>query len=386
MFSLTVLFSLLVSEAAIRIFWSPDHPRQPVRYTFDPQVGLVHLPGQYRLPMRRCTGEPPQCEDVMAKFTVNGQGFRSVEDFRAPSGHPLIAVLGDSQVEGAQVDDEKTVSSRLEARLRNDLPEAHVRNFGITSAGFVHYHARWRKFIAAMRPDVLVVVTVGINDFRNSSERLEYFLAMQPHYAVSSAGEREVHFEPAPNPNSRVHRFVASLYEPFEIVRFVRWLKALRKESQRVAQAEGISGESLNPDIGIFELPPSNDYVEATDLGRQYLQRLISEAASAGTKVVVVYLSTRDEVDDSRWNRMNADYQRGGGKAVLDRHRPENIVRETAAAGGARFISFSDVARALPADQLNLIWHTQLDIHLTEQGQEVLAAALAPVVSELCRR
>ncbi|HYH45046.1 MAG TPA: GDSL-type esterase/lipase family protein [Thermoanaerobaculia bacterium] len=375
---LVLALTLAIAEAAVRLAWSPGSPRQPVRWGFDPELGLAHIPGRYELPFRRCLAGQ-DCEDVRVRFTVDDQGFRATGNAQRTGGRPLVVVLGDSMIEAAQVDDGRTMCSVLERRLRSRFPGAAVRNAGISSAGFVHYHARWQKLVAPLRPDVLVVASFGLNDFRNGSPDLEAFHAMRPHYSRSAAGRRQVRFQPAPNPHSRLRRFAASLYQPLELVRFLRWSAAVRAEAGRSERG----GPAFPPDAHIYEEPPPARYAEAVELGREYLHRLVQEARSQGARVVVVYLPWDGEALDEAWNALSAGRASAGDGGRLVRDRPERIVRTTAEAAGADFVSFSDVVRALEPAERRSLWHTRTDSHLTEQGNRLLAGLLAPTVGQI---
>src|SRR3989442_14477878 len=107
---ITFCLCLAAAESAVRIFWSPAHHPFPRIRAFDPDVGLVHVPGAYRLALRLCQWGH-RCEDVSIQFTANRQGCRGTHDFREAAGRPLIAVIGDSFIEAAQVDDDKTACS-----------------------------------------------------------------------------------------------------------------------------------------------------------------------------------------------------------------------------------------------------------------------------------
>ncbi|HWC76572.1 MAG TPA: SGNH/GDSL hydrolase family protein [Blastocatellia bacterium] len=372
--AVTLAICFGVAEGAIRIFWSSDYPKQPVRWQFDPELGLVHSPGSYNLPFRRCI-DGRDCQDVLVKFTINRQGFRSSNDYEEEPGRPLIAVLGDSMIEAAQVDDDKTTCSVLESQLRDKFPRVEVRNAGMNSSGFVHYYARWQKLIADMHPDVLVIAALGINDFRNCSPHLENFVAMKPHYRFES-GTREVWFEPVTSPHSRMRRFSASLYEGLELTRFLKWLSAA---SQQTNASAGVSG--IAADAYIYEEPASEHYKEAAELGREYLQRLILEAKAKGTRVVVVYLTWAGEAIDSQWNQMNAEYEAGSQAGRLVRTRPEQIVREAAVGAGAEFVSFLEVAQRLTPEDRRSLWHSRVDNHLTERGNQLLGDTMAGAIT-----
>jgi hypothetical protein len=375
---LTIALCVLVAEATVRVFWSAGHPRQPRIHTFDSDVGLVHVPGHYQSPFVRCLDGRPNCDDVSVSFTVNSRGFRG-DPFREPPGKPLIVVLGDSMIEAAQVDDDKTACYLLEQSLRRAFPDVEVRNLGITSAGLVHYYARWRKFAAAMRPDVLVVPVLGINDFRNCSTVLERYLAMQPHYTTSVEGRREVHFEPTPNRHSRLRRFVASLYEPLETVRLLRWMKEARSEDL------GADGNAKFADFRIYEDPLAPQYADAVVIGQEFLERLIREAEAAGTAVIVAYLPWNGEAVDAQWDGYSVNYQQHEQGPRAYRRQPEQLVRSAAERGRGQFVSFPDYLKDLPTTELPTLWHVRTDSHLTERGNQTLAECLASVVTEVMK-
>jgi lysophospholipase L1-like esterase len=369
---LTALLCLFVAETAVRLVWSAEHPKRPRTYTFNAETGLVSLPGAYRLPFARCLAEKPDCERVQVKYTINADGFRGPE-WRQPTGKPLIVVMGDSQIEGQQVDDEQLATAQLEKLLKPQAPDVEVRNVAIHSAGFVHYYQMWRKFVAATKPDELIVAAVGANDFRNCSTKLETFHAMRPHYTQDAQGQRQAHFEPAPQANvSNFRRSLSNLYERLELVRFMRWRGAVKEE-----EARAIGDEELPPDLQIYENPPAPDYAEAAALGREYLARLIREAKAQGTRVTVVALPWRDEALDENWQRIAAAYQKTGRAARLERARPETLICQTARENGVGCISFADYVRKLPLEKQRTLWHLKLDLHLTEEGQRALAEAVS---------
>jgi hypothetical protein len=359
---LTAAATALAAEGIVRVAWSPGHPRGTyVRTAFDPSLGLVHLTGRHVLKFRQCLAGSAGCEDVAVRFTINDHGFRGVRDAREPAGSPLIVVFGDSMIEGAQVNDEETACHLLEGRLRDRYPDVEVRNLGLTSAGLVHYYLRAQQ-PAAGRPALVVVAVLGLNDFRNSSPTLETFAPMRPHYSWVADGRR-VHFERAP-------RNAPSLFDGSETLRLFAWLRA----------PEGPRAPGWFKDAAIYEDPQSVETAAAVALGREYLGRLIQEATARGSRVMVVYLPWRGEWLDEEWATLSRHY---GGPGRLRKEQPEEIVRETARAAGATFVSLGDaVGRVPPADRAAL-WHRGADAHFTTQGHGLLATLLAERVESL---
>jgi lysophospholipase L1-like esterase len=380
LFGIAVCLCLLVTELAARLLWSPEHPRRPQTYAFNADTGLLSLPGAYRLPFARCLADKPDCQPVQVKYTINSDGWRGPE-WRKPEGRPLVVVLGDSQIEGQQVDDENLATAQLENLLKPNFPGAEVRNVAIHSAGFVHYYQMWRKFVAAAKPDLLVIAAVGANDFRNCSTRLETFHAMRPHYTPGADGRREARFEPAPQAQvSGLRRFFSRQFERLEMARFWRWRQAVKEEEARFTKT---GGAELPPDLKIYENPPAPDYAEASALGREWLARLISEAQAVGAKVIVVALPWRDEAIDDNWRSIEQAYAQTNSQAKLERLRPENIIRETAQTNQAAFVSFAEAAHKLPPEKQRALWHVKNDLHLTAEGQQYLADVLAVPINAL---
>jgi GDSL-like lipase/acylhydrolase family protein len=359
---LTAVATALAGEWLVRLAWSPEHPRVAyVRTAFDPDLGLVHITGRHVLRFRRCLAASAGCENVGIRFTINSQGFRGIREARDPAGDPLIVVLGDSMIEGAQVSDEETACHLLEGRLRRRHPDVEVRNLGITSAGLVHYYLRAQRLLADA-PSVLIVAVLGLNDFRNSSSRLETFAPMRPHYSTSPDGTR-VHFERAP-------RSSPSLLDRSETVRMLAWLRA----------PDGPGAPGFFPDAAIYEEPPSPEIAAAVALGREYLERLIREGTARGSRVIVVSLPWRGEWLDEEWAALSGHY---AGRGRLRKERPEEIVRAAALAAGATFVSFGDAVGRLPREQVAPLWHRGPDAHFTTEGHRLLAAVLAERVDSL---
>lgn len=375
-----MLLCVAAAEILVRAVWSPAHPKRPQTYTFNAETGLVHLPNHYQLPFVRCLADQqPECQQVFVKYTINADGWRGPQNFRQPAGRPLIVVTGDSQIEAQPVDDENLATVLLEKSLQARFPNAEVRNVAITSAGFVQYYAMWRKFIAPMKPDVLVVAAVGANDFRNCSTTLETFQAMRPYYTTRPDGLHEAHFEPVQQARvSAIRLWLSRAYESLELARFNHWRKALQAEGERSLTTNG--GDALPPDVQIYENPPAPEYAEAIALGREYLTRLITEARTAGTRVIVLGFPWQDEALDEKWAQVAAAYQKTGRTAQVERRRPENIIREIAQQNGAEFVSLADAVHRLPPDEQRKLWHSQGDNHLNARGQQFLAQTLDSVL------
>ncbi len=359
------LFLAVASELVVHLFWSPAHPRWPRTRTFDPDVGLIHVPGKYHLPFRRCTHRQDDCHDVTIDFTANRAGFRSTRDFHNPPGRPLIAVIGDSMVEAAQVSDNQTACALIEQQLRSQFPNAEVRNYGMLGAGFVHYYARWQKFIAEARPDIVVIAASAYNDFRNSSTEAEKFPPMRPHYRSGTNGSREVYFQESDQPGS--------LANYFELIRFWYWWRWITQDHERI--------EKGGHDLEAYREPPREDYKEALSLGTDYLERLIREAKASGADVIVISIPWWGELIRPEWDKGISRLDQTSAKYV--RNRPEELVRKITKRSGARYVSLRAFLQGLPETELYTMWNWGSDVHFSEEGNKKMAECLIDPINEL---
>lgn len=357
---------LVGAEIFVRLFWTPQHPLQPNLYRYDSDVGLMYIPGDYNLPFQRCTSDSTECTLVDVHFSVNQQGFRSHHNFDMEHGHPMIAVLGDSMIAAKQVDDGKTACEVLERNLRRYYPAAEVRNYGITSAGLVHYYARWHKFVREATPDLVVLVVFGFNDFRNCSTELENFLAVRPHYALLSNGQETVRFRSPEISRSGFSGFIASVYEQLELHRFLEWFRTVRAESPK----EG--GYKAFSDLHIYDRHLKAEYQKAVETGIRYLGRLIDEARQQEIPVLVVYLPWSGEVVDSQWKEYSS--------IPLIRDQAEEFVRSGIETAGVSYHSFTKDIKDLPENQKKKLWHVKTDSHLTEYGNQILGDSLTKAI------
>jgi len=106
-----------------------------------------------------------------SRWRVNNEGWNCAVDYETPRARrqPLIALIGDSFVEGLQVD----VDRHMDAVLRSLIGPTHdVYAFGISGAPLSQYLLMSRYVAARFDPSVLVFVIVH-NDFTESIRELE---------------------------------------------------------------------------------------------------------------------------------------------------------------------------------------------------------------------
>lgn len=165
--SLSTLAALLVAEGISRVL--PRPPQPPIKI-YDDRTGFRLRPGM----SGTWTAENP------GRFTFNSLGFRDVEWTPTKQKPHRVAVLGDSFVEGLQVDLDQTFPKLLEKRL----PDTEVMNFGISGQGQVEELLTYRTYVRPFRPDLVVLSFFPGNDcvdnWRRSRPSLKFPAFVRP--------------------------------------------------------------------------------------------------------------------------------------------------------------------------------------------------------------
>ncbi|MDP3937338.1 MAG: hypothetical protein Q8R92_04285, partial [Deltaproteobacteria bacterium] len=98
--------------------------------------------------------------DTQAHVQINSDGLRDVERPRVkPPGVTRVLVLGDSMIEGLQVELEETMPKQLEMRLSNAFPgkSFDVINAGVSGSTGPMASLYLERDGAALDPDLIVV-------------------------------------------------------------------------------------------------------------------------------------------------------------------------------------------------------------------------------------
>ena len=95
------------------------------------------------------------------KWQINDQGFNSITNYSSErkSDKPLVAIIGDSYVEGYTVDVDKHLGVMLQNRI-----DADVYQFGFSGSALSDYLRISRYVRSIYRPDVITFLLVH-NDF-----------------------------------------------------------------------------------------------------------------------------------------------------------------------------------------------------------------------------
>lgn len=99
-----------------------------------------------------------------SRWRVNNLGWNSNIDYNNHHDKPLIAIIGDSYIEGFQVNPENNIANKLREMLKNKY---EVYSFGISGASLSQYLQMNRYVNKHFHPDIIVINVVH-NDLDES--------------------------------------------------------------------------------------------------------------------------------------------------------------------------------------------------------------------------
>lgn len=343
--AISVLFSLLALEIAVRLFVDlKEHAPIPV-HDVDPARPLAFLPNRERV-----------YETSEFRYTVsfNRLGRRDVEWTPEAIGDPRnLLMIGDSFVLGNAVEHADAIPTLLEAELaaRGQLRE--VFNFGMPAGAPPTYLELLRDALDSgfAAETILVGLFVG-NDF------YDYLLP-----------ERQRSPAPAGEPAAGRRWLPRS-----ELARFVR-LRA--SQSPRLVglalAASGMLGISLYDTAGsyVFLRRPTAEQRAVFDAMLGYVARMQELAEARGRQLLVVIFP----------NRIQVENREALTSAVFDAARPDQQILAFCAERGLACLDLLPVLQAAWEARGEGLYFP-VDRHLTPAGTRIAAAAIARLLLE----
>ncbi len=157
------LICLLVAELVVFRFIIPacDQPH----YSFDRESGVLRFE-----PNTAGLFTDGRFAEVRGRWRANNYGWNSEIDYVPGIGkkQPLVAIIGDSYVEGLQVDVQERFPEVLRRLLGNDT---QVYSFGVSGAPLSQYLQMTRSVNRVFHPRTLVIL-LAHNDFDESLAHL----------------------------------------------------------------------------------------------------------------------------------------------------------------------------------------------------------------------
>jgi hypothetical protein len=370
----SVAVVLVFAEVALRVLARSakggKEQRERSRYTeYDPVLGWRKTPGARVVYDRR---------DYHAEFRLNSRGLRGPErPYEKASGTPRVLALGDSFVEAFMVDDAHTVTSRLEAHLTERGCRTEVLNGGTvgysTDQEYLFYRDEGRKYA----PDVVVLFVyhndipyLPVEDYTGYPKPRLDFSAQPPvvvNQPVPPYEPKAVTAAPAPPEEEYSH-----------LLEFVK--QGLEGTSARTYNRlaalglwEPLRKLPMNDELRLYQVPELGHLRPAWSTFTYTVQTLARDVAGAGGRLVVAYVPSRMEVNESVWQLTEARYGVGGigfqRTAVADR------IRHITGRIGVPMIDLTPPLHA--AEGFFTPTYFATDSHWNARGQDVAARALS---------
>ncbi len=322
---------------------------------------------------------------------MNADGLRDRDHpLRKPPGVARVLLLGDSFAEGMQVPLESTFAKRLEAKLIAEGREVEVVNAGVSGFGtdneLLFYEAEGERY----EPDLVLLAFTAANDvIENSRPLYERSYADAPdgpppkaHFELGrdgelhlDAGDARRHWEElAARRASLIGGTSMALERSLHVVRLVEAAlqRPVSPEARRAAR------ETM---LGVFGTEAAPPWGEAWALTDALVRRLRAEVEGRGAGFAAAIIPPKEAVSEAAWRHLLALMSEFAPRA-RDPEHPERLADGLFARAGIPHLDLGPVLRAHFV-ATGRTGYFAWDIHLTEDGHEVVAEALRPFVAGL---
>lgn len=310
----------------------------------EPDAFLHHVhPRNYAFVQQHPSGELGGFE---IQYNAEGRVFRSrapLAPTAAPPESPAcrVALVGDSFTEGGQVPFEASFAGRLEEAGQGTC---EVRNYGVRSYSPAIYLVQWTRVVRAWKPTHVFVLLFG-NDVREDVTYMQRAIVDAQGMPTAIQGPSDGWF----------YSQLRQLY----LARFVRMIAMRLSWSwQHRGQDQTIIG-------GVVEENP-----ELPQLSKDLLLELNRRVRADGAELVLM-------VVPSRYRLM------GDGSIVIEEDFHQKV-KAWAAAQGVQFLDLFQVFQRAARPDVPLYFRQ--DIHFTEEGHALAAAAIARAYPHLFPR
>ncbi len=233
------------------------------------------------------------CEEGHGRFQTNSLGFRGPEIEPKATNVFRIAVLGDSFIEGLQVDFEQTFCAQLQQVLNSAQQTEtwhpsgkrfEVINCGVSGYGTAQQLLMFREYVCPLEPDAVLLSVFPDNDLWNNSRTLSGD-ATTPYITIDSSDElvidnsfrQSVAWKTAQTRYQQCKRYIVNRSRVLQVLKRTK-LNWLHPSNQSVGPAAD-SRESLQAMIGdaiyVYREPEESDHQAAWEI----TERLIAELA-----------------------------------------------------------------------------------------------------------
>lgn len=355
----SVSVTLIMLEIAVRLF-APvtDYPLQQ----FYPGVGTRYRPNQIGTRRFGADGK------IGGRYYINGQGWNSAHEYETPKADDTlrIALIGDSFVDGLQVDFDRRADAVIEEQLKGDITcdyfgEIQVYNFGMSGSPLSQY-LNVLRYVSTNYPADVYIINVVFNDIDQSWASVGRSDFMT--FRVNSQNEFE---EVAPK--SWVSGWLRPIANQSALFRYFYFnLQA----AQALSNRQDPRTDNQDDPADIAEQLDQIESQATPDLIETILERMRGVTSRQHAELLLT-------LDGDR----TAIYTGTPQEAYSFKHAP--IVREKA---DLLEIPYIDLAEVFAADfqQNHQRFEFPTDYHWNERGHKVMGDAVAAWISRnICR-
>ncbi len=377
---LAILFGLamplVLLELSLRLFG----PWLPGGYDTGAYIGRHELLGHFHV---------PNYEGWMraAEFTthvkISPLGLRDRRtSYAKPPGTVRVLLLGDSYLEGVQVQQWEGVAERLETLLNDGAPApVEVINAGVAAYGTAQQVLLFEHDVYQYQPDLVLLFFFVGNDVKNNSPALEIpggkrELALKPYFALERDGSLTLIPTPARkplNPFAHLMRRCCWSYNVFEGSTFaLLGPEYLRDDIEVVGGARNYIREN-------YDLEPEREWERAWRTTEALLARLQSDTLARGAPLVIVGVPDWRALDPEVWRQALFSNRRQQRPASPE--APTDHLGQIAERLGAPYLNLLPAFREEAARGGGPFYYA-VDGHWNAAGHAAAARAIAPSIVE----
>lgn len=323
-----------------------------------------------------------------AYVELNSHGYRDVERPKAkPRGVYRIAVLGDSFIEGREVDLKDSVCAVLE-RILNDQAVGkgrvvEVLNFGVSGYGTTQELLTLRNDVYAFAPDQVLLAVFTGNDVADNSQALSHKLRARPYFILR--GEQlvlDTSFRQSATFTERQTWTAAIFYALQDYSRLVQLAYRVRQGGlgDRLSAVEPLPEGAI--ENRIYAEPKDDVWREAWRITERLIRDMHEELKSRGITFGVVTVSNPIQVHSDSAVRKQVMER----LEVADLFYPDRRIKALGAAAGFPVLNLAPLFQKY-AEENRLFLHGFKNLaigagHWNEDGHKLAAQMIADWLSQ----
>jgi hypothetical protein len=366
------LVPLLALELALRTFG----PFLPGNYDTGQYVRRDPILGHFHVANFGGWVKTPR---FTVRVDINPMGLRDPRtSYDKPPGTFRILALGDSYVEGAQVQMNETVAAQLERMLgASSSTPIEVINGGVFGYGTAQESLLLDHEGVKYQPDLIVLFFCHCNDIPNNNYRLELIdsdlsRALKPYYDLGRDGQLRLITPPPPSAQIDLRQRLrdhSMLYNVFETG--VVYKLELQNPREAFNAIDGLN----DPTRGKFDTRPDGEWERGWRITDAIFERLRDRADAMGVPLVIVGIPD--------WRMLDAGYwQRDANKRLVDsgRSAPDAPTRQLGQITNRLNLPYEPLLPMFaPLVTRDGLFHYFIDgdYHWTVDGNRVAAEAVA---------